>query len=121
MAHATTPGTIYLLHYSERTSRGQQHYLGWSEDPVRRFQRHRSGHGAEATKAAVAEGVKLTMAQTWSGTPALERRVKFWSRSRRAGFAGLCPICGGESRLPADLEAALGPGSMKRIHRTLAA
>jgi hypothetical protein len=69
----------------------------------------------------VAEGVKLIMAQTWSGTPALERRIKLWSRSRRAGFSGLCPICSRESRLPPELEAALGPGSMKRIYRMLAA
>lgn len=69
MPSAHTPGTIYLLHYTLRTSRGHQHYLGWSEDPVRRWRQHRAGRGAQETRIAVAEGAKLIMAQTWSGTP----------------------------------------------------
>lgn len=118
---AGTVGTIYLLHYSKRTSRGHQHYLGWTEDPARRLRQHQTGHGAEATKVAVAEGAKLLMAQTWIGTRSLEWQIKTWSRSRRAGFAGLCPKCGHGKTLPPELEAALGPGSMRRIYFATAA
>ena len=115
MASAPIRGTIYLLHYTKRTSRDHQHYLGWAKDPIRRLQRHRAGYGARDTRLAVAEGAALVMVQTWPGTAALERRLKDWSRARRAGFAGICPMCHGGIPLPPDLQAALGPGSMKRI------
>lgn len=91
MPGAGAQGTIYLLHYTKPTSRGRQHYLGWAKDPVRRLQRHRAGYGATETKLAVAEGAGLVMAQTWTGTPALERRIKEWRRARRAGFADELP------------------------------
>jgi predicted GIY-YIG superfamily endonuclease len=109
-------GSIYLLHYSKRTSRGHQHYLGWTEDLARRLRQHQIGRGAEETKIAVAEGAKLLMVQTWIGTRALESQIKTWSRSHRAGFAGLWPKCGRGKTLPPELEAALGPGSMRRIY-----
>jgi hypothetical protein len=47
-----------------------------------------------------------------------KRELKDRSRSRRAGFAGLRPMCEGHRALPPKLEAALGPGSMKRIYQT---
>jgi predicted GIY-YIG superfamily endonuclease len=118
MPAANAPGTIYLLHYTVRTKRGRQHYLGWSDNPIERLRRHRSGRGATETKRAIAEGAKLVMAQTWHGTPALERKLKDWSRSRRAGFAGICPMCEGGTALPAELEAALGRGSMQRVYNS---
>ena len=121
MATGSTAGTIYLLHYSKPTSRRYQHYLGWTQDPGRRLRRHQSGHGAAETKRAVAEGAKLMMAQTWTGTLALEKRLKTWSRGCRAGFSGLCPKCEGGVPLPADLQSALGPGSMQRIYHSTAA
>lgn len=111
-----TRGTIYLLHYSARTSQGRQHYLGWSSDVVRRFSQHRSGHGCRETAKAVAEGLQITLAQTWRGTPRLEQSLKEWSREGRKGFAGLCPLCDGSAILPIDLHAALGPASLKRRH-----
>jgi predicted GIY-YIG superfamily endonuclease len=115
MPGAGAQGTIYLLRYTKRTRRGRQHYLGWAKDPVRRLKRHRAGYGATETKIAVAEGAGLMMAQTRPGTPSLERRIKEWRRARRAGFAGICPICDGRDALPPEIEAALGPGSMKRV------
>src|SRR5579885_2387669 len=89
---AGAQGTIYLLHYTKRTSRGRQHYLGWAKDPFRRLQRHRAGSGATDTKIVVAEGAAMVMAQTWPGTLALERRIKQWRRARRAGVAGICRV-----------------------------
>lgn len=116
MRAADTPGTIDLLHYISRPKRGRQHYLGWPNNPGERMRRHQNGRGAAETRRAVAEGTKLIMVQTWLGTPALERKPKDWSRGRRAGFAGLCPICKGHPALPPQLGVALGPGSMKRIY-----
>jgi predicted GIY-YIG superfamily endonuclease len=113
-------GTIYLLHYSGRTKQRHQHYLGWSSDVERRYAQHRSGQGAGDTKKAVAEGLKLTMAQTWKGTPLLELRLKEWSREGRKGFAGICPFCPKEDALPPQLADALGPSSL-RVHHQHAA
>jgi predicted GIY-YIG superfamily endonuclease len=110
-------GTIYLLHYSGRTKQRHQHYLGWSSDVERRYAQHRSGRGSGETKKAVAEGLKITMAQTWKGTPLLERRLKEWSRKGWKGFAGICPFCQKEDVLPSDLADALGPSSLSVRHQ----
>jgi predicted GIY-YIG superfamily endonuclease len=111
------PGTIYLLHFSGRTKQGRQHYLGFSSDLERRYRQHRYGWGAEETKKAIAEGLKLTVAQTWKGTPLLEGRLKEWSRDGRKGFAGICPFCPKEDVLPPDLAGALGTPSLRIRHQ----
>jgi predicted GIY-YIG superfamily endonuclease len=113
-------GTIYLLHYSGRTKQSHQHYLGWSADIERRYAQHRSGRGSGETKKAVAEGLKITMAQTWKGTPLLERHLKEWSREGRKGFAGICPFCTKVDALPADLASALGAPSLLIRHQQAA-
>ena len=110
-------GEIYLLHFSERTTQGRQHYLGWSRNAEARLAQHRSGRGAGETKKAVAEGLRLTQAQTWKGTPLLERRLKEWSRKGWKGFAGICPLCSKEDALPPDLASALGPPSLRVRHQ----
>ena len=107
------PGTIYLLHYSAKTSENRQHYLGWTSDLQRRYARHRAGTGCHETAKAVAQGLTIAVAQTWKGTPALERRLKEWSREGRKGFSGICPLCDGKRTLPADLASELGPASMR--------
>jgi predicted GIY-YIG superfamily endonuclease len=112
-----TRGDVYLVHFSGRTRQGRQHYLGFSSDLERRYRQHRYGWGAEETKKAIAEGLKLTVAQTWRGTPALERRLKEWSREGKKGFAGICPLCSGEVDLPPDLARDLGKPSM-RVYRS---
>jgi predicted GIY-YIG superfamily endonuclease len=102
-------GTVYLVHFSDRTSENRQHYLGWSADVGRRFAQHASGRGAHETRKALAEGLKIMLAQTWSGTPDLERRIKLWSRCGAKGFAGLCPYCDTGTKLPEALARELGP------------
>jgi predicted GIY-YIG superfamily endonuclease len=114
------PGTIYLLHYSGRTKQSHQHYLGWSADVERRYAQHLSGRGSGETKKAVAEGLTITMAQTWKGTPFLERRLKEWSRKGRKGFAGICPFCPKEDALPSELLSALGAPSLRVRHQDAA-
>ena len=109
-------GTIYLLHFSGRTRDGEQHYLGWTENLERRYTEHRTGCGCRETSKAVAEGLKLTVVQTWAGTPLLEMRLKKWSRKGRKGFAGICPFCAGQSELPDGLVQALGaPVARSRV------
>jgi predicted GIY-YIG superfamily endonuclease len=114
------PGCVYLVHFSGPTKQGHQHYLGFSSDLERRYEQHRSGCGANETKKALAEGLKLTVAQTWRGTPTLERRLKEWSRQGRKGFSGICPLCPGADKLPPELARDLGKPSL-RIRRIEAA
>ena len=95
-----------------------QHYLGWSRNPDIRLRQHRAGAGAGETRKAVAEGLKLTQAQTWKGTPLLERRPKEWSRQGWKGFSGMCPFCSGEATLPADLARELGEPSLMRYRES---
>jgi predicted GIY-YIG superfamily endonuclease len=111
-----TPGTIYLLHFSGKTKQGRQHYLGWSSNSEARLGRHRSGWGARETRKALAEGLKLTLAQTWNGTPRLERRLKEWSRAGNKGFSGICPFCSRQDALPPELASELGAPSLRVRH-----
>jgi predicted GIY-YIG superfamily endonuclease len=85
-------GVVYLVHFSGRTKQNRQHYLGFSSDLERRYRQHRLGWGATETKKAITEGLKLTVAQTWDGTPTLERRLKEWSKAGKKGFSGICPM-----------------------------
>jgi len=101
------------VHFSGRTTENRQHYLGFSSDLQRRYGQHRSGWGANETRKTIAEGLTLTVAQTWKGTPALERRLKEWSRDGRRGFYRICPLCPRQDDLPPDLTRALGSPSMR--------
>jgi predicted GIY-YIG superfamily endonuclease len=106
-------GVVYLIHFSARTAEGHQHYLGWSRDVYERFARHKSGMGAKETRKAIAEGLTLTLAQTWRGTPADERRIKEARRRVRRGYASLCPFCEVKDELAADLVRGMGPPTLK--------
>ncbi len=110
------PGIIYLIHFSAPTKAGRQHYLGWTSDIGRRFSQHKSGQGAHETKKALAEGLKLTLAQTWKGTPSQERRIKEERRRVKRGFACLCPFCERCDDLAAELVRGMGPPTLS-IHR----
>lgn len=109
-----TPGTIYLLHYSGTTRQGRRHYLGWSANAGRRYAEHTTGNGCRETHKPVAQGLKLMQAQTWDGTPRLERAIKEWRQRERCSFAGLCPFCEGGVTPPTELLNALGAPSLTR-------
>lgn len=111
-------GTVYLIHFSGRTAAGHQHYLGWTTDVTRRLARHRAGYGAQETKKAVEEGLKLKLAQTWRGTPDDERRIKQERRRVRRGFGCLCPYCEADDPLAADLVRGLGPPELRVLRPT---
>jgi predicted GIY-YIG superfamily endonuclease len=108
-------GTIYLVHFSAPTVAHRQHYLGWSADVTRRFAQHCAGHGARQTRKALAEGLRLTLAQTWRGTPSQERRIKDEHRRARRSFAWLCPFCEGDDCLPGSVIAELGPPTLRVV------
>jgi predicted GIY-YIG superfamily endonuclease len=81
-------GTIYLLHFTPRGYRHAAHYLGWTEDLATRLDAHRKGRGARLMEVIAEAGLGFVLARTWTGTRALERRLK-----GRGGHARLCPIC----------------------------
>lgn len=108
-----TQGTVYLIHFSGRTAVGHRHYLGWTTDVAKRFARHRAGRGAQETKKAVAEGLTLTLAQTWKGTLADERRIKEERKRVRRGYGCICPFCDDDDRLAADLVRGMGKPSLR--------
>jgi predicted GIY-YIG superfamily endonuclease len=108
-----TIGTVYLIHYSAPTAAGHQHYLGWTADIGRRFAQHKSGFGAAETRRALSEGLKLTLAQTWRGTPSQERHIKEERRRVRRGFACLCPFCDVHDEAAAELVRGLGAPTLR--------
>lgn len=108
-------GVVYLIHFSGRTAEGHQHYLGWSGDVCKRFARHKSGMGAVETRKAIAQGLTLTLAQTWRGTPADERRIKQERRRVRRGFAGLCPLCDVEDEFAQGLVRGMGAPTLRVV------
>ena len=111
-------GTVYLIHFSGRTATGHQHYLGWTTDVTKRLARHRAGHGAEETRKAVEEGLKLKLAQTWRGTLDDERRIKEERRRVRRSFGCLCPYCETNDSLADDLVRGMGPPELRILRPT---
>jgi len=109
-------GTVYLLHFSGRTATGHQHYLGWTTDLPGRLARHRAGRGAEETKKAVKEGLKLKLAQSWRGTLADERRIKDDRKAVKSSFGCLCPYCQTDDDRAADLLRGMGPPELRVQH-----
>src|SRR5262249_28678879 len=85
------PGTIYLLHFSE-ADRHAKHYRGYAADLDARLERHRSGQGARLLAVLKSAGVGWECVRTWSGSRALERRLK-----NRKEAPKLCPVCAGEA------------------------
>jgi predicted GIY-YIG superfamily endonuclease len=87
MTRRQVPGTVYLLHF-DTSYVHTGHYMGWTEDLPERLARHQTGSGARLLAVVKSAGIGWTLARTWPGTRALERRLK-----NRGGHARLCPIC----------------------------
>jgi hypothetical protein len=94
-------GWVYLWHFSRplgnlSNARAQaQHYIGYADDPdgdamelERRAVEHLAGRGAHITRAAVAQGIEITLVATWRATLGFEKYLK-----RRKEAPRLCPIC----------------------------
>jgi hypothetical protein len=78
---------VYLIHFDRRYAHAA-HYLGWTEDLADRLSRHHAGNGARLMAVITDAGIGWTLARTWPGTRALERRLK-----ARGGHARNCPVC----------------------------
>ena len=86
-------GIVYLLHFDRPYGpAGQQHYISWTSNLVRRLGEHRADVGCRSTARVVSQGIGFVLAQTWLGDRVLERRLK-----RMNGFQ-LCPLCAPERR-----------------------
>lgn len=94
-------GWCYLFHFSRplgnlSNPRAQaQHYTGWAADPdgdgaelEHRIAEHLAGQGARITRAAVAQGIELTIVATWRAPLAFEKTLK-----RRKDGPNICPVC----------------------------
>jgi predicted GIY-YIG superfamily endonuclease len=87
-------GWCYLLHFSKplgnpTNARAQaQHYSGWFEDLEIRVAQHLAGEGAKITRAAVAQGIEISLVATWRAPLSFEKYLK-----RRKDAPRLCPIC----------------------------
>ena len=90
--------TVYLLHYTQPLPRGvspsgvvleARHYLGYTDDLVRRILEHAEGRGARFTQVCHERGLDFALARTWNGAGRnQERRLKKYKKAHR-----LCPIC----------------------------
>jgi len=112
---AATWGMCYLLHFSRalgnlENARAQaQHYLGWAEDTgdgrglEQRIAEHMAGRGARITRAAVAQGIELTLVATWVAPLGFEKILK--RRKEAPKLCGLCCRARGQRRKRAAVPA----------------
>lgn len=98
MARTATPGTVYLIHFSEpyvgRTGQQKQtcqHYLGWAKNLDARIAEHRASRGARLIEVINEAGIEWNVVKTWSGDRKLERKLKNRKKARC-----ICPVCRGE-------------------------
>jgi hypothetical protein len=94
MGRTDVEGSVYLIHF-DPPYRHAKHYLGWSERFTIRVAADMAGQGARLMAVALKAGSTFTLAATWPGTRALERRLK-----RCGGRARFCPICSPNPRRP---------------------
>ena len=93
-ARAPVTGTVYLLHF-DRAYRHARHYVGYTDNLPRRLEEHREGTGARLMEVVKDAGISFTLARTWPGDRATERRKK-----RQGSRALLCPLCRAQLALP---------------------
>jgi predicted GIY-YIG superfamily endonuclease len=94
--------TVYLIHLHERINptHAARHYLGSTRNLAYRLHQHRNGQGARLMEVARERGITFSLARTWSGGRALERRLKRCKNAPR-----LCPICQAERQFSTPIGA----------------
>ncbi len=92
--------TVYLLHLNQPLPRGVNssgtaleagHYIGYTDDLLRRILEHAEGHGARFMQVCHERQIDFALARTWEGKGAdrsFERRLKNYKKAHL-----LCPIC----------------------------
>lgn len=86
--------TVYLLHFIKPISPDHtaQHYMGYTDDLLRRIEEHRAGRGSRLCEVAQERGIGFVLARTWPGDRRRERQLK-----RRKAGPRLCPLCKGDA------------------------
>ncbi len=91
----------YLLHFHRRLAHAG-HYLGATEDLLRRLAEHEHGHGSKYMRAVVLAGITWELADTFEPAPGqtiweLERELKGDPRGKgsKGSRARYCSICKG--------------------------
>ncbi len=83
-------GTVYLIHF-DRPYFHARHYCGWTgRDLYERIEEHALGkrEAARLMQIIVEADIGWTVVRTWTGTRALERRLKDSHHLSR-----YCPVC----------------------------
>ncbi len=78
-----------------KPERHAKHYTGFTTDLQARLAQHAAGTGARLMEVITEAGIGWTLARTWEGTRALERKKK-----RQGGASRYCPICRAQLSLP---------------------
>ncbi len=78
---------VYLIHL-DTPLKHARHYLGFSEDLLKRLQRHHTGQGAAFMKAIAKEEISWHVSRIWDGNYELEQVLK-----RQHNASHLCPTC----------------------------
>lgn len=80
-------GIIYLICFKTPLHHAR-HYMGFTQDLERRFDRHLRGDGSALLRAVVEAGIEFSIVRTWQGDRNLERALK-----RQKQGPKLCPVC----------------------------
>lgn len=79
---------VYILHFSEKYHHAL-HYIGFSEDPAARLDRHIARTEQPLIRAVVRAGIEIEIAKVWPDAGRkFERRLKNQKNASR-----FCPIC----------------------------
>jgi predicted GIY-YIG superfamily endonuclease len=78
---------LYLLHFSP-PYRHAGHYLGYTQDLIKRLALHLRGRGSPLVRAAVKNGSKVVLVRLWNEDGNAEQEIK-----RTGSRARLCPLC----------------------------
>lgn len=92
---------VYLIHLDQAIGNPQnrraqaRHYIGTTRNLSIRMEQHLRGRGAAMMRYVAAQGISWSIARTWEGGRAQERKVKAYKGANR-----LCPICKAARRQP---------------------
>lgn len=80
---------VYLLHF-DRKMEHAQHYIGFTDTPLkRRLREHKGTKGSKIMQAFIKSGRTYVVAQVWrTGDRTFERELKNRKKARK-----FCPVC----------------------------